>query len=72
MRKTVAGANMHLCISILKRQIRLLQERNKAIQEMYSVDIWSTEMTSLEQMVSEGLVELGWHWMNDLDAGCIH
>ena len=73
MRKTVAGAHMHLSISILKRQIRLLQERNKAIQEMYSVDIWSTEMTSLEQMVSEGLVELGWYkeerfgrWMHPL------
>ena len=60
MRKTVAGAHLHLCVSVLLRQIRLLQKRNIALEDMYSVDILSTQMTSLEQMVTEGLVELDW------------
>ncbi len=60
MRKVLAGASMHLCITALKRQIRLLHLRNKAIAEMYSVDILLTESTTLEEMVTQGLIDLGW------------
>lgn len=61
MRKIIAGASLHLSINVLRRQMRLLQQRNVAIQEMYSVDILSTQMTSLEQMVTQGLCDLDWH-----------
>ena len=60
MRKVIAGASMHLCITALMRQIRLLHFRNKAIANMYSVDILLTEFSTLEEMVTQGLIDLGW------------
>ena len=47
-------------IMILLKQMRLLQQRNVAIEKLYSIDALSMNLSTLEEMVSQGLFDLGW------------
>ena len=60
MRKVIAGASLHINIVVLMRQLRLLAKRNAELASLYSLDIWSLEFTSLEEMVVRGLIDLNW------------
>ena len=60
MRKVIAGASLHINIVVLMRQLRLLARRNAELASLYSLDIWSLEFTSLEEMVVRGLIDLNW------------
>lgn len=60
MRRIIAGASLHLDVIVLIKQIRLLQQRNTAMVEMYRIDSALLNLTPLDKMVSQGLQNLGW------------
>ena len=60
MRKIVSGATLHLDIVVLMKQLRLLQQRNHMLMEMYSIDPCLMRISSLEEMVTQQLIDLGW------------
>lgn len=41
-------------------QLKLLQQRNQTLREMYSIDFGSMRISVLEEMVTQSLMDLDW------------